>query len=323
MIQRIAMHAAVAAAIGLTSLGATHGQSFPTRPIKILVGQGPGTGPDTIMRLYADAMTANLGQRVVVENRVAGGGLAAAVGLKQSLPDGYTLLMTLPIVHTALPGDQNAPFDPIKDFEPIAPLYASSGILLVPASRPARSMKDLALSATSKPDGLNYASPGYGSPAHLMGVLFQERIGTKMTHIPYRGGSALAVDFIADRVDFTILSYVAAKPLLEQNARPLAIAGPRRLPNLPDVPTFAEAGFADVAVRSWFGVVAPKGTPGDVVSRLNEGFQKASQDPLVTKRMNDDNLQILAGKPEDVASMITGDIEKLRPLLQALGIKAE
>ena len=225
MIHRIATQVAVAAAIGLIGLAAAHGQSFPNRPIKILVSQAAGSGPDTIMRLYADAMSRNIGSRVLVENRTAGGGVAAAVGLMQSPPDGYTLLMALTIVHTALPEVQKWPFDPIKDFEPIAPLYVSSGVLLVPASSPARSMKDLATIAGSKPGGLSYGSPSYGSPAHLMGVLLQDRIGAKMTHIPYRGGSALAVDFLAGQMDFTILSYVQAKPLLEQQkARALAVA---------------------------------------------------------------------------------------------------
>ena len=324
MIHRIAMQAAVAAAIGLIGLAAAHGQSFPNKPIKILVSQAAGSGPDTIMRLYADAISGNIGQRVLVENRVAGGGVAAAVGLKQSPPDGYTLLMALTPAHTALPEVQKWPFDPVKDFEPVVPLYVSSGVLLVPASSPARSMKDLAILAGSRPGGLSYGSPAYGSPAHLMGELLQDRIGAKMTHIPYRGGSALAVDFLAGQMDFTIVSYVLAKPLLEQQkARALAIAGPERLAGLSDVPTFAEAGFADVAVPSWFGIVAPKGIPTDIVLRLRKEFQKASEDRLVARRMKDENLQVLSGTAQDLAGMIRGDIEKLGPLLKAHGIKAE
>jgi tripartite-type tricarboxylate transporter receptor subunit TctC len=324
MSHRIAVQAAVAAAIALIGLAAAHGQTFPNRPIKILVSQAAGGGPDTIMRLYADAMSRSIGPRVVIENRTAGGGVAAAVGLKQSPPDGYTLLMALTIVHTALPEVQKWPFDPTKDFEPIAPLYASSGVLLVPASSQARSMKDLAMLATSTPIGLSYGSPSYGSPAHLMGLMLQERIGAKMTHIPYRGGSALAVDFLAGQMDFTIVSYVQAKPLLEQqNARALAITGPQRLADLPDIPTLTEAGFAEIAVPSWFGIVAPRGTPADVVLQLREEFQKAAEDPLVAKRMKEENLQVLSGTAQDLARMIRNDIEKLGPLLKAYGIRAE
>ena len=232
--------------------------------------------------------------------------------------------MALTIVHTALPEVQKWPFDPVQDFEPIAPLYVSTGVLLVPPSSPAKSMKDLAAIAGSKPGGLSYGSPSYGSPAHLMGVLLQDRIGAKMTHIPYRGGSALAVDFLAGQMDFTILSYVQAKPLLEQQkARALAVASIERLAGLSDVPTLAEAGFADVAVPSWFGLVAPKGTPADVVLQLREEFQKATKDPLVAKRVKDENLQVLSGTAQDLANMIRSDIEKLGPLLKAHGIKAE
>ena len=324
MIHRIAKRVAVAAAIGLIGLAAAHGQSFPNRQIKILVSQAAGSGPDTIMRLYADAISRNIGSRVLVENRTAGGGVVAALGLKQSPPDGYTLLMALTIVHTALPEVQKWPFDPIKDFEPITPLYVSSGVVLVPTSSQARSIKDLAAFAASKPGGLSYGSPAYGSPAHLMGVLLQDRMGAKMTHIPYRGGSALAMDFLAGQMDFTILSYVQAKPLLEQQkARALAVAGPERLANLSDVPTLAEAGLAEVAVPSWFGLVAPKGTPADVVAQLREEFQKAPGDSFVAERMKDENLQVLSGTAEDLARMIRSDIEKLVPLLKAHGIKAE
>jgi tripartite-type tricarboxylate transporter receptor subunit TctC len=324
MIHRIATQVAVAAAISLIGLAAAHGQSFPNKSIKILVSQAAGSGPDTIMRLYADAISRNIGPRVLIENRVAGGGVAAAVGLKQSPPDGYTLLMALTIVHTALPEVQKWPFDPIKDFEPIAPLYVSSGVLLVPASSHVRSMKDLATFAGSKPGGLSYGSPSYGSPAHLMGVLLQDRIGAKMTHIPYRGGSALSVDFLAGQMDFTILSYVQAKPLLEQQkARALAVAGPERLADLSDVPTLTAAGFADIAVPSWFGIVAPKGLPADIGPQLREEFQKAANDPLVAKRMKEENLQVLSGTAEDLARMIRNDIEKLGPLLKAHGIRAE
>jgi len=321
MIHRIAAQAAVAAAIGLS---AAHGQSFPNKPIKILVSQAAGSGPDTIMRLYADAMTRSIGPRVLIENRVAGGGVAAAVGLKQSPPDGYTLLLALTIVHTALPEVQKWPFDPITDFEPITPLYVSSGVLLVPASSHVRSMQDLATSAVSKPNGLSYGSPAYGSPAHLMGVLLQDKVATKMTHIPYRGGGALTVDFLAGQMDFTILSYGQAKPLLDQQkARALAVAGAARLADLPDIPTFAEGGFADVAVPSWFGIVAPKGIPSNVGHQLWEEFQKAVKDPLLAKRLKDENLQVLSGNAQDLANMIRNDIEKLGPLLRAHGIRAE
>jgi tripartite-type tricarboxylate transporter receptor subunit TctC len=324
MIHRIATQVAVTAAIGLIGLAAAHSQSFPNKPIKILVSQAAGSGPDTIMRLYADAISRSIGPRVLIENRVAGGGVAAAVGLQQSPPDGYTLLMALTIVHTALPEVQKWPFDPIKDFEPITPLYVSSGVLLLPASSHASSMKELAMFAVSKPNGLSYGSPAYGSPAHLMGVLLQDKVGAKMTHIPYRGGSALTVDFLGGQMDFTILSYGQAKPLLEQQkARALAVAGPARLADLSDVPTFAEAGFADVAVPSWFGIVAPKGIPANVGLQLWEEFQKASKDTLVAKRMKDENLQVLSGTAQDLASMIRSDIEKLGPLLKAHGIKAE
>jgi tripartite-type tricarboxylate transporter receptor subunit TctC len=324
MIHRIAKRAAMAAAMALVGLAAAHGQSFPNRPIKIFVSQAAGSGPDTVMRLYADAVSRSIGPRVLVENRVAGGGVAAAVGLIQSPPDGYTLLMTLTIVHTALPEIQKWPFDPIKDFEPIAPLYISTGVLLVPASSPARSMKDLAMHAASKPGGLSYGSPSYGSPAHLMGLLLQERMRAKMTHIPYRGGGALAVDFLAGQMDFTILSYVQAKPLLDQQkARALAVASTERLASLSDVPTFAEAGFTDAVVPSWFGIVAPKGLPADIALLLREEFHKATKDPLVAKRVKDENLQLLGGTAQDLANMIRRDIEILGPLLKAHGIKAE
>lgn len=325
MSRRFAIQAAAVIALVALMHGQAPGQPFPSKQVRIFVSQPAGTGPDITTRLYADAIGQSLGQRLIVENRIAGGGVAAAVALTQSPPDGHTLLLAMTGVHSFMPAIENWPFDPIRDFEAVTMLYASSGVFMVPAASPVTSMSALIALAQSKPGGANFGSPAHGSPAHLMGVLLARKAGVPMTHVPYRGGGAMLVDFLSGQIDFTSLSYVQAKSLVgDGKARALAVAGPERLPGLPQVPTLAEAGFGDVAIQSWFGIVAPKGTPDAVRARLREEFIKASNHPLVIKRMADENLHIRTGGSRDeLVRLIADDIERLGPVVRALGLKAQ
>jgi tripartite-type tricarboxylate transporter receptor subunit TctC len=175
-----------AAAALVLLAGAARAQDYPARPILILCGQPAGSGPDTMIRLYADAIGKNVGQRLVVDNRAGAGGIVAANALTQAQPDGYTLLVALGGMHTIVPALQHLPFDPINDFEFITLLYASSGLLLVPAANPAKSFGEFIAYVKAKPGGASYGTPGLGSPAHLMSATLADRLGVPMTHIPYK-----------------------------------------------------------------------------------------------------------------------------------------
>jgi tripartite-type tricarboxylate transporter receptor subunit TctC len=303
---------------------AAHAQDYPARPIMILCGQPPGSGPDIMVRLYAEVIGKNVGQRVVVDNRAGAGGIVAASALTQAQPDGYTLLLALGGMHTIVPAMQRLPFDPIKDFEFITLLYASSGLLLVPAASPAKSFGEFAAYVKSKPGGASYGTPGIGSPAHLMSAMLADRLGVPMTHIPYKGGGQIVVDLVAGRMDFAFISSVQANPHVQEGTvRALAVGGPKRMDWLPDVPTLADVGLADVAIQSWFGIAAPKDTPSAVTTRIRDELLKASDDPMIIKRAAEDNATIMTGPKQEMLSLLTYDYERLGKAVRAFGIKAD
>ncbi len=304
--------------------GTAHAQDYPSRPILILCGQPPGSGPDTMIRIYAEVIGRNVGQRVVVDNRTGAGGILAANALTQAQPDGYTLLLALGGMHTIVPAMQRLPFDPIKDFEFITLLYASSGLLLVPATSPVKSFGELVTYIKSKSGGASYGTPGIGSPAHLMSAMLADRLGVPMTHIPYKGGGQIIVDLIAGRMDFTFLSSVQAKPHVQEGTvRALAVGGPKRMDWLPDVPTLADLGYEDVTIQSWFGIAAPKGTPDTVTARVRDEFIKASADPMIIRRAAEDSATIMTGSQQDMLKLLAYDYDRLGKAVRGFGIKAD
>ncbi len=305
-------------------VGTAHAQDYPSRPIVILCGQPPGSGPDTMIRIYAEVIGRNVGQRVVVDNRTGAGGILAANALTQAQPDGYTLLLALGGMHTIVPAMQRLPFDPIKDFEFITLLYASSGLLLVPATSPVKSFGELVTYIKSKSGGASYGTPGIGSPAHLMSAMLADRLGVPMTHIPYKGGGQIIVDLIAGRMDFTFLSSVQAKPHTQEGTvRALAVGGPKRMDWLPDVPTLADLGYEDVTIQSWFGIAAPKGTPDTVTARVRDEFIKASADPMIIRRAAEDSATIMTGSQQDMLKLLAYDYDRLGKAVRGFGIKAD
>jgi tripartite-type tricarboxylate transporter receptor subunit TctC len=219
---------------------------------------------------------------------------------------------------------QRLPFDPIKDFEFITLLYASSGLLLVPAASPVKSFGEFAAYVKSKQGGASYGTPGIGSPAHLMSAMLADRLGVPMTHIPYKGGGQIIVDLVAGRMDFAFISSVQAKPHVQEGTvRALAVGGPKRMDWLPDVATLADVGLADVAIQSWFGIAAPKDTPSAVTARIREEFLKASADPMIIRRAAEDNATIMTGPKQDMLSLLTHDYERLGKAVHGFGIKAD
>jgi tripartite-type tricarboxylate transporter receptor subunit TctC len=299
-------------------------QAYPSKPITLVCGQPPGSGPDIMSRLFAEIIGRSLGQRVLVLNRTGSGGIVAASSVAQAPPDGYTLLLVLNGTHTTVPAMQTMPFDPIKDFEFISLLYSSSGVLLVPAKSSAKTMSDFLSYARNKPGGISYGSPAIGSPAHLMGALLSESTGIPMTHVGYRGGSQIMIDLGAGMLDMTFTSSVQALPLIAQGqVRPLAVASETRLTQLPDVPTLKELGLGNVSVESWFGIAAPKGTPADIVARLNAELVKAAKDPLIVKPAEQDGVTLRTGPQEEIVKLLAADYDRLGGAVKRLQIKAE
>ena len=299
--------------------------SFPSRPITILVPFAAGGSSDVVMRIVAKVASQSLGQPIVIENRSGAAGNIAAMVVKQAAPDGYTLMMGHTGSHainaTLYP---DLKFDPVKDFTPIAPLISFNNVLIVPAASPAKSAADLVALAKQKPDGLTYGSQGVGTGGHLLGVILAKETGIKLVHVPYRGVAPAVTDMVAARLDFMFASYLTASPFIESGKlRMLAIAGSKRHPRIPQVPTMGEAGFPEVEMEQWFGVFGPAGVPKPIVAKLNAEFVKALKSDEVQSALLPQGSVVIPGTPEDLAAMVARDIVRLGRLVKESGAKPE
>jgi tripartite-type tricarboxylate transporter receptor subunit TctC len=299
-------------------------QAYPSKPITIVCAQPPGSGPDTMLRLFAGVMARNMKETVLVVNQPGAGGVLAANRVAQAPPDGYTLLMVLGGMHTIGAAMQKMPFDPINDFTFISLLYASSGVLLVPPQSPAKTFAELTALLKQKGGDGTYGSPAIGSPAHLQGALLAEKIGAATKHVAYRGGSQLMMDLTGGLIDFAFLSTVQSiAPVAQNQARALAVGTDARIKAMPDVPTLKELGYGDVAVDSWFGVAGPKNLPVEIVKRINAEVVVAADDPSVRQRAEADDLVLLPGPPDALMKLLTSDYARFSQVVQRLDIKPE
>jgi tripartite-type tricarboxylate transporter receptor subunit TctC len=315
--------AAVLAAAYVTSNA--RASDFPSRPITLLVPFAAGGSSDVVMRLVSRKASEDLKQPIIIENRPGGGGNVAAMAIKSAPPDGYMLMMGHTGSHainaTLYP---DLKFDPIKDFAPVAPLISFNNILIVPQASPATSARELVALARSKPGGLNYGSQGVGTGGHLLGVILAKQTGITLVHVPYRGVAPAVTDMIAGRLDMMFSSYLTSKPHIDSGSlRMLAIAGAQRHPEIPDVPTMAEAGFPGVEMEQWFGLFAPAGTPAPIVERLNAEFVKALESDDVRNTLRPQGSVIIPGKPEDLAAMVARDVVRLGQVVKDSGAKPE
>jgi tripartite-type tricarboxylate transporter receptor subunit TctC len=298
---------------------------YPSRPITIIVPFPPGGSSDVVTRLVAQKVADNLKINVVIDNRGGGGGAPAAVSSKQAVPDGYTLFLANNGLFAILPAlTPNLNFDPIKDFQPITPLFSFPSVLVVPASSPARSAKDLVAMAKAKQGGLNYASQGVGSGGHILGEMFRMSSGVPFTHVPYRGAGPATQDLAAGNVDMLFSSYVSAIGQVQGGKlRVLGWTAPKRSPALPDVPTMAEAGFPGTELEIWQGIVAPLGMPAPLVKKLNEEFIKAAKSPEVVSKVAAQAVEMYTSSPGDFGKLIASDVDRLGKVIRDAGIKSQ
>jgi tripartite-type tricarboxylate transporter receptor subunit TctC len=299
-------------------------QEFPSRPITLMIGLAPGGITDVTARLYAEPLSRLTGQRVIVENRTGAGGGVAAAAVQNAPPDGYTLLVFSGSQHATVPAAGNAAYDPVKGFAPITFLFNSVVVLAVPVDSPVQSMKELHELGRRKTGGLTFGTPGLGSPSHLLGakVLLADKVPFETAH--YRGGAPMMADLVTGRVDFgwptlsTSRSFIAEKRL-----RALALDADARWPRLPDVPTLDELGFGNERVASWFALAAPAGTPHAVVSRLNELMIKASQDPELKRRLDENGTPIVTSTPEEMGRAMEQEWQTMQQLARTLNLRPQ
>lgn len=276
-------------ALGLSTLPA-HAESvdsFPTRSITMIVGWAAGGPADGVGRMVAAEMGKHLGQTIVVDNKGGAGGNIGSVAAARAQPDGYTVMLATVASHglnSALYDDIG--YDPIKDFAPVGLINTSPSTMLVPMDSPFKTVQDYVDYAKANPGKLTYASGGVGSSQHLAGASFKTRTGVDVLHVPFKSTAPALTDVMAGRVDM-IITTGAMAPIASGKVRPLAITSKSRIQALPDVPTFDEAGVKGFYMDSWYGVVAPAGTPQPILVKLNEALAKALQNPELRQKFVD------------------------------------
>jgi tripartite-type tricarboxylate transporter receptor subunit TctC len=302
--------------------GAAAAEDFPARPIRIIVGFGPGSGADITARVLGARMSEILGQPVVVENKTGAGSSLAADVVARAPKDGYTLLMATisqPINAAVLP---HLNFDFVKDFSPIVLVSTTPNLLVVNPSLGVKNVQELIALAKQRPDGLSFGSSGVNTGTHLSGELFKVLTGIKMVHVPYAGSAQAVTDLIAGRIQllFTPASTVIGM-VHEGKLVALAATEKRRAAIAPEVPTMAEAGLPGFDTGLWFGLLAPAGTPRGAIDKISAAANAALKQPAVAKALQPQGIDLLGGTPDEFARYIAGEMARWDKVAHAAGLK--
>jgi tripartite-type tricarboxylate transporter receptor subunit TctC len=300
-------------------------QDYPRKPVRLIVPFAPGGGNDAVARTIAQQMSASLGQQIVIDNRSGAGGVVGAELAAKAPPDGYTLflggvgsLAVNPNLHARLP------YDPLKDFAPITLIASAPSVLVVHPSVPARTLAEFTALARANPGKLNYASNGNGSSAQLAAVMYEAFAGVQLMHVPYKGLSPALVDLLSGEVQAMFSSIVAIGPHIQSGKlRPLAVTGKKRASPLPGVPTIAESGYPDYEAGSWYGLLAPAGTPREIVARLQGDAVKALEQPEVRGRLAGEGAEPIGSTPEEFAAYIRSELARMGRLIRDAHIHIE
>lgn len=319
---RRAVMLACVAVLAAWSAGRAAAEDFPTRPIRIVSIHPAGIATDPLARALAPSLGQALGQSVVVENRPGGNGIVATTAVAKAQPDGYTLLITSGAHVANAFVEKSLPYDPLADFVPVTQLAGSYGLALM-TNLPVTSVADLVALAKQKPGELSYATNGVGNVTHLAGLLLEARSGIKMIAVPYNTPN-LMTDVMAGHVSMTFISTATATPLIESGkAHALAITGPKRAPNLPNVPTLQELGYAGFDITGYFGLLAPAHTPPDRIERLYRAAATALAAPDVKRIMDAGGFYAVGSTPAEFASFLKKDYAYQSQLMDEFGLKAK
>jgi tripartite-type tricarboxylate transporter receptor subunit TctC len=299
-------------------------QTYPAKPVKIVVPYPPGASTDTVARAVAQKLADSLGQQVFVENRAGASGNIGSDYVAKSPADGYTLLMATDATHTTnVHFGKNFPYDPVKDFTPITTAAGNIIILVAHPSVPVTSVKELIDYAKQNPGRLSYASSGTGSPHHLSGELLRQLAGIDIVHVPYKGGGQAITDFLGGQVPLMFSSLVTVAPHIKSGkARPLGVVEAKRYSLMPEIPTIAETvpGFE---INSWLGFFGPAGLPPGIQARLQTEIVKALNAPDVRARLEPAGLVVIGSTPGELATLVRTDLDKRGRLIKAAGIATD
>ena len=302
-----------------------HAQAYPNKPIKLIVPFPPGGTADILGRMLGEKLATVTSQSVIIENRAGAAGGIAAQSVAKSPADGYTLLFGTTGTQTMNPAiNSKLPYDSLKDFASVSNFAASPFVLVINPNIPAQNLKELIDLANKKPGALRYASFGTGSSAHMTGEMFKLRAGVDITHVPYKGATQAAVGAAAGEVDATLQGISTIVPLVQGNkARLIAVCTPQRMAQFPDVPTVSESGIPGFKMNSWFGLMAPAGTPKEIIAFLNREVTKALADPNVKERLIALGLFPVGSSADEMSSLVKSQLEHYRKVITQAGIKAD
>jgi tripartite-type tricarboxylate transporter receptor subunit TctC len=314
----------VAAAV-LAAANSSSAQDYPNRTIRIIVPFTAAGPTDNNARLVAQKLTEAWGQPVVVENRPAAGGVPGTEVVAKAAADGYTLLAANPGPLTIAPSlVPNLPYDSLRDFAPVILVTITSSVIALHPSTPMGSVRELIAYAKAHPGKLNYGSPGVGTVGHLTIELFDNMAGVRMTHVPYKGIAPATTDFLAGRLDVLQLSVPTSLPLLKAGKiKALGVTGKKRSPLLPDLPTIDEAGLAGFEAFNWNGILAPAGTPREIVAKLHGEIAARALSPEMREQLTAQGFEVAGYGPEEYAAFIKAEIAKWANVIKTAGVKAE
>lgn len=300
-------------------------QTYPAQPIRAVVGYAAGGGADGMIRAISNELSEALGQQVIIDNRPGGGTVTATRLVAESKPDGYTIYVADPAIYFNPFLLSKLPYDAVRDFAPIAPVSTSStSMLVVHPSFPAKTLKDLVALARAQPGKLNYASGGNGTLPHVLTEMMKYEAKINLTHVPYKSTGLAIYAATSGEVPIGAGGLFAVKGLAESGKlRPLAIASAKRSPLMPQVPTFAEAGWPQIDGASYRGLLAPAGTPRDIILKLNAASNKVLQIAAVRTRFIETGGEVLPGTPEEYGRIIRSELEKWGKVIRAAGIKLD
>jgi len=297
---------------------------FPNRPIRLITPFPPGATTDALSRIIASRMSDNWGQNVIVDNRPGAGGMVGTELAARAPADGYTIVNVIsshavnPSIHPKMP------FDAIKDFAPVIPLARVASVLVVPGNSSITSIKELVTVARASPGKISFGSAGTGSSSHLIGELFRMLAKADITHVPYKGGAPALNDVLGGNIPLVIGTTTTVTPFVRSGKlRALAISSAKRSKLLPDVPALAELGFPEIDATEWWAILAPAGTPADVINRLNGEITRIMTLPDVSEQLNGFGAEFIGGSPADLMAFIKREMARWAPVVKAANIKPD
>jgi tripartite-type tricarboxylate transporter receptor subunit TctC len=314
---------AVAALVSMVTAQLAQAQDFPTRPVRIVVAFPPGGPTDFVGRLVADKMTAELGQRVYIDNKPGANGTLGGGDIAKSDPDGYSLFLTTAGAVTVSPHIMpNIPYDALRDFAPVALVTKVTEVLVVTPKLGIKTVKELVALAKEKPGTISFASTGIGSPPHLTQILLDKSAGVQFLHVPYRGAAPALTDLLGGQVEVLVADMpVLIAQIQAGSLVPLGVASDKRDAVLPDVPTFAEQGYPNTNASNWYALLAPAKTPPAVIAKLNKAVNDALNDPEVHDKLVKTGATPIGGTPESLGTFMKAEYDKWGRVVQENNIK--